>query len=74
MSQSIAEIVSDIEALIALGDDEWQMDNSDFEALIASWRERGEALKEARGFIAPTAFTKKILHRIDAALKAAGEK
>ena len=38
---SVEEIVSQIEAHIALGDNEWRMDNEEFEALIASWRERG---------------------------------
>jgi hypothetical protein len=79
---SVEEIVAQIEEFILDPEcDDWQMDNSDFRALIASWRERGEALKAARTFATiqkeeadahgfPDYAAKELLTVIDAALAA----
>ena len=79
---SVEEIVAQIEEFIHDPEcDDWQMDNSHFRALIASWRERGEALKAARTFATiqkeeadahgfPDYVAKESLTVIDAALAA----
>ena len=86
---SVEEIVARVELDLGRPPDAHEPDDAfaggiiyvdELRALIASWRKRGEALKEARGWVQdevnadPRHRGVDVLARIDAALKAAGEK